>query len=704
MAGQIVPRKDEPQLEVRQLLQREYLLHVSRAITAALDLPTLLQKVLQYAVELLSGQAGIIALRRPDGDFFVHTSVGLPPGTIPSLAPFLDQLPTTLDTAQTQDWRIPNARAYLQEASDATGLELSHAVGMPLLLAERFFGMVFVFRTTGAALFSDVDRALLQAFADQAAIAIDNARLYSQMTFRAQSLSKLYQAGLALAQQTTDLDATLRQVARLARDAVEADGAAILMRDAERFTAPVAEGILEQAELETALSEPQLSERLSRCETWIASDTSDEPSLAPLANRNMASSVCVPIALGQEHPGSMLLVARKPDAFHPQDLALLNAFANQAALAIRNARTYHDLSVEHQRLAAILAQTADGILILDGDRRVRDFNTAISNMSGWPLEQALGQHGSTIIRLTSPQNAPVPLPSPEQPLVDAPPPSVEGYLIRKDGSRGPYASVSVAPLIQDPEGLVGAVVSVHDLSAFREAEELKSTFLSVISHELKTPVALIKGFAETLSREDGAPAPETVREFGQIIADESDRLTRLIDNLLTTARAEAGGISLAPVPEVPLHRLAEQAAAAFREQSPNHTIEIDFPEDFPLLEADPHWLREVLDNLLANAIKYSPGGGRISVTGWHDSTHVHVAVSDEGLGLNEEEQGRIFERFYRAPDKKSLAKGAGLGLYLCKAVVEAHGGQIGVSSTEGKGATFTFSLPLEAPRRQGAHE
>ncbi len=274
--------------------------------------------------------------------------------------------------------------------------------------------------------------------------------------------------------------------------------------------------------------------------------------------------------------------------------------------------------------------------------------------------------------------------------------------MRKDGSRGPYVSVTVAPLRQEPEGLVGAVVSVHDLSAFRQAEELKSTFLSVISHELKTPVALIKGFAETLSREDGPPDPATVREFGQIIADESDRLTRLIDNLLTTARAEAGGISLTIVPEVPLDRLAEQAAAAFREQTQNHTIEVDFPEDFPLIQADPHWLREVLDNLIANAIKYSPGGGRILVTGWHDDTHVHVSVSDEGLGLSPEEQQRIFQRFYRAPDKKDLAKGAGLGLYLCKAVVEAHGGQISVISEEGKGATFTFSLPMKSPRREDA--
>ncbi len=704
MAGQIVPQKDEAPIEMRQVLQREYLLHISREITAALDLPTLLQKVLQYAVELLSGQAGIIALRRPHGDFFVHTSVGLPPSTLPSLTPFLDQLPTNLKEAKAQDWRIPDAREHLEEVSEATGLELSHAVGMPLLLAERFFGMVFVFRTTGAALFSDVDKALLQAFADQAAIAIDNARLYSQMTFRAQSLSKLYQAGLALAQQTTDLDATLRQVARLARDSVGADGAAILMRDADGFNVSVAEGILDQATLENALSEPELQAMLSQSEPWIVSDTSEESHVAPLAKRNMASGVCVPIALGQEHPGSMLLVARQPHTFHSQDMALLNTFANQAALAIRNARIYHDLSVEHQRLAAILAQTADGILILDSEHRVRDFNAAFSSMSGWPPDHARGQPGSSIIRLTSQHDAPVPLPFLEAAHFDAPFSSIEGYLIRRDGSRGPYASVSIAPLRQDGDRIVGAVVSVHDLSAFRQAEELKSTFLSVISHELKTPVALIKGFAETLSREDGTPAPETVREFGQIIADESDRLTHLIDNLLTTARAEAGGISLAIVPEVPLPRLAEHAAAAFREQTQSHTIEVDFPEDFPLIEADPHWLREVLDNLIANAIKYSPRGGRILVTGWYDDTHVHVAVSDEGLGLSPEEQKRIFERFYRAPDKRALAKGAGLGLYLCKAVIEAHGGQISVNSKEGKGATFTFSLPVKSPRREAAHE
>jgi len=274
--------------------------------------------------------------------------------------------------------------------------------------------------------------------------------------------------------------------------------------------------------------------------------------------------------------------------------------------------------------------------------------------------------------------------------------TAEGYLARSNGERGPYVSVSLAPLRDASGNLAGAVVNLHDMSGFREAEELKSTFLSVISHELKTPVALIKGFAETLARDDAHPDVSTVREFGQIIADESDRLTRLIDNLLNAARVEAGGISLSSVPDVALDKIAAQSAAAFREQTDRHTIDVDFPNDFVPIHADPHWLRQLLDNLLANAIKYSPNGGRIQVRGGYDSANVYVSVTDEGLGLSPEEQARIFTRFYRAPDKKRMSKGAGLGLYLCKSVVEAHGGQINVHSEEGKGATFTFSLPREA--------
>ncbi len=241
----IVPLESADALRERQILQREYLLHISREISAALDLPTLLQRVLRYAVEILAGQAGVIALRRADGTFFVHTSVGLPSEAVAALGPFLERLPQTVEQGEATNWQFSDVREQLAGVSQVTGMSLSHAVGLPLLLGDQFLGMVFVFRTTGAALFSSIDKTLLQAFADQAAIAIDNARLYSQMTARANALSKLYQAGLALAEQGTDLDATLRQVVRLAKDAVEADGAAILMRENGRFAVSVAEGVLD---------------------------------------------------------------------------------------------------------------------------------------------------------------------------------------------------------------------------------------------------------------------------------------------------------------------------------------------------------------------------------------------------------------------------------------------------------------------------
>jgi len=244
--------------------------------------------------------------------------------------------------------------------------------------------------------------------------------------------------------------------------------------------------------------------------------------------------------------------------------------------------------------------------------------------------------------------------------------------------------------------LITFIFTVVSLFRQKRLSEMKNDFINNMTHELKTPVALIKGFAETLARDDAHPDVSTVREFGQIIADESDRLTRLIDNLLNAARVEAGGLSISLVPDVALDKIAAQSAAAFREQTDRHTIDVDFPNDFVPIHADPHWLRQLLDNLLANAIKYSPNGGRIQVRGGYDSANVYVSVTAEGLGLSPEEQTRIFTRFYRAPDKKRMSKGAGLGLYLCKSVVEAHGGQINVHSEEGKGATFTFALPREA--------
>ncbi len=514
-----------------QLRQREYLLEISRAITAQLDLDAVLRLIIQYAVEMLRGRAGLIALRQDDGTFHVRASYGLP-ALLPHLfAPLFTDIPYHLERTDLARWTIPDLEVKLALVSAALGLTLRQVVALPLAIRDSLVGMIYVFRTEGAA-FSANDRQVLASFADQAAIAVQNARLYQEV---------------------------------------------------------------------------------------------------------------------------------------------IN---------------------EKRRLDAIIANSGDGIMILDGEHRVQVFNKALETMTGVPASRAIGRLCYEVLDLRNRQRGssicetecPLKFNGPGKRLY------IEGDITRGDGS-AITVGITYSPLFNDAGEPVSVIANVRDITRFREAEEMKSTFISVISHELKTPVSLIKGYASTLRREDARWDEKTLRESLAVIEEESDRLNQLIDNLLDASRLQAGALKL-EFGYVALDKLAAQTVEKFRTQTHKHILSLDFPPDFPPVLGDSERLRQVLSNLLANAIKYSPQGGTIRVSGRADDDWVYVAVSDEGIGIPKEEQERIFDRFYRVESSLSRrTQGAGLGLFLVKAVIEAHQGRVWVESAPGQGATFVFALP-----------
>jgi signal transduction histidine kinase len=197
-----------------------------------------------------------------------------------------------------------------------------------------------------------------------------------------------------------------------------------------------------------------------------------------------------------------------------------------------------------------------------------------------------------------------------------------------------------------------------------------------------------------LMRQDAHWDKETLAEGLSIIEEEADKLNELINNLLDASRLQAGGLRL-QFSYVDLASMAEKAVEKFRTQTDQHTFSVDFPPDFPPVQADYERLREVFSNLIGNAIKYSPSGGLIRVGGWTEADEVGIFVSDEGIGIPTSEQERIFDRFARVDNSLTRqTPGAGLGLFLVKSVIEAHGGHVWVDSRPGQGATFNFTLPL----------
>lgn len=380
--------------------------------------------------------------------------------------------------------------------------------------------------------------------------------------------------------------------------------------------------------------------------------------------------------------------------FTPNERRLLQSFADQAAIAVHNANLYSQVVAEKRRLDAILQYSADGVFILDQNRRFITFNYALSHMIGWQPADAIGKPHDEVIQWArrEPGMSLLEAEAGGWPLNARSTLYVEGDLLRTDGGTT-SVGLTYAPLFDRENRLVNTIANVRDITRFRQAEEAKSTFISVVSHELKTPVSLIKGYASTLLRDDARWDQETISDGLVVIEEEADKLADLIENLLEASRAQSGFITLQKG-EVRLDRLAERLVAKFSHQSDKHTFMVDFPSDFPVVDGDENRLRQVLTNLIGNAIKYSPAGGEVRISGTAMPDTVQIAVSDQGVGLPEEALTRIFERFYRVDDALTRkTQGAGLGLYIARSAVEAHGGEIWAESEPGKGATFIFTLP-----------
>ncbi|HZD11246.1 MAG TPA: ATP-binding protein [Candidatus Binatia bacterium] len=526
-----------------RVLEREYLLAISRALTAELDLSDVLRIIVRAAVELVSGRAGIIALANPiDETFRVAAVYGIPPEHISRFDPLLQGLPYGEGR---EHEAIPELTRRMQELAREADLGLTQVIRLPMISGDSVVGMIYVFQT-------------------------------GSYRFR--------------------------------------------------------------------------------------SDASN----------------------------------------------LLRSFADQAAIAVKNARLYEAVIAEKQRLDAILEQSADGVMILDPHLEITVFNNALSRMTGWEADRAIGRIHDEVIRwrsLETDMDLAVALAN-GWPLPHAAHLYVEGELERKDRSIISLG-ITYAPLLDSNGRMTDIIANVRDLTRYREEQELQKTFVSVISHELKTPVSIIKGYAGTLRRQQEANwPPEVLDEYHAVIEEEADQLTELIDRLLEASRLQAGTFKL-ELDEVWLPKLASSVARKFAGQASNHHIEVDFPEDFPMVRGDERRLTQVLNNLVSNAIKYSPAGTDIDINGTVQSNYVMVSVRDEGIGIPQHEEHRIFEKFSRLDNALSRkTEGTGLGLFLTKAIVEAHGGRIwfnsnrdakgnGSGAKELPGTTFTFCLPRD---------
>lgn len=344
------------------------------------------------------------------------------------------------------------------------------------------------------------------------------------------------------------------------------------------------------------------------------------------------------------------------------------------------------LGRESLRLEAVLATMAEGVVILDARRRIVLLNPPAEALFGITLAEARGRDH---LEVTHNFDLEARL---ERVLAGGPP---EVFELRRAHPEERVLEGRLVGLARAGEGPAGALLVLHDITRFRRLERMRTEFVANVSHELRTPLTSIRGFAETLLEED--PGPETRRRFLEIVYREASRLSDLIEDLLDLSRIESGRMAMRPAPVAVdvlvadvLDRHQRRARAA------ELTLESRVPPGLPPVWGDRDRLAQVLHNLVDNAIRYTPAGGRVTVTAEPSPEgFVTVSVTDTGIGIAREHLPRVFERFYRVDRARSRSSGGtGLGLSIVKHIVELHGGAVSVESEPGRGSTFRFSVPV----------
>jgi PAS domain S-box-containing protein len=355
-------------------------------------------------------------------------------------------------------------------------------------------------------------------------------------------------------------------------------------------------------------------------------------------------------------------------------------------------------------LRQIIRQSGDGIVLLAGDGTVRLWNRAMERLTGVAAARAVGRSYDDLLAGHDPAGEAVTLAA----MLDA------------TGPDHPYASGEIAlggdgaqqrwlrcdhALEFDGGAWTTDVVIVHDLTGLHEAERAKADFVATVSHELRTPITPIKGYVELLRSKGDSMDAELRQEILRIVAERTDHMSRLIEDLLLASRISSEGQATV-VLGLNLERsdLVEVARAATDDylREPDCRLRLELPPEPLEVRADPLRLSQILGNLLSNAHKYSPSPLPVRLKLWRDSRWAKVSVVDRGRGIPPDELERIFDKFHRVEDPMTMTtSGTGLGLYIARELARAMGGEVEALSVPGRGSTFTLRLPLVRPVAAG---
>jgi len=533
-----------------------------------------------------------------------------------------------------------------------------------------------------------------------------------------EKLNLLYEVSKII-NSTLDLNKLLKIIIDLAAEVLKAEASSLMLIDKETkdLTFEVAEG---EAEKRLKKIRVPLGKGIAG---WVAKvgapllipDVSADPRFYRKVDEETKfktkSILCVPLKFKDEVIGVIEVInSLDKECFEDEDTQVLSSLANQAAVAIENARLYQQLLEENLKvtrlknyLSNILRSTPEGVIVLDQEDKITTFDEDAKSFFKVTQREVIGRSYQDVLDrgLTQVIKEIVQKTKEGKKVID-----YEFEVKKDEGSSFPLG-LSTSPLEDEKGKSLGTVIVCRDLTetkqliTLKELNKLKSDFVSTVSHELRTPLTSIKGFISTLlGDKEGFFGKERIQRFYQIIESEADRLSRLINDLLDVSRIEAGRALQINLKELEVPPLIEKVVNIQKGYTRKHEFKTSFAESLPRVSADEDKFGQILTNLISNAIKYSPDGGTIAIEAKESIEQKHnfvvISVADEGIGIPKDQIDKLFQRFERIEGKETQQiKGTGIGLSLVKHLVELQKGKIGVESKEGIGSKFSFSLPVK---------
>ncbi len=522
--------------------------------------------------------------------------------------------------------------------------------------------------------------------------------LYDRADTKRRELSTLYAVSLKFAS-TLDEGEMLDILLANTNDLVPNDAIAISMLETpERLRVRAYRGMEEgTASLLVAFAEDNpLYVSASAVLPVILRDSGEDPRFRSyLEGAGFSSMIAVPLFASSSVTGVMCCFAREEGAFDDDAARILLTLSSEAALALEKASLYQTTLEDKKKIETIINSLTDGLMVLDREGKLALANPFIASLMD-VSDEDYDRHLAEIVQGSRAEIRFKDMGMDEaldrvlatgesvknEMLIDTEPPTV--------------FQVLWVPLYGVEGGTAGAIILLHDITDFVELDRMKSDFISIVSHELKTPLTSIKGFIRLMAAERVGPVTEKQSHYLEVVQKQTEALTTLINDLLDLSRIEAGIIEVSQEPLV----LAEVIWGVVQQlenlaHEKGISLQVELAEDLPMVSGDSARLGQVFMNLIHNAIKFTPQGGDVMIKAVLIGEHCLVKISDDGIGISAQDLPKIFDKFYQVDSSSTRRQsGTGLGLPISKQLVTAHGGEMWVNSTKGKGTTVSIILPL----------